>query len=125
MQEIFIVLLKTDAAAIVDLRVDTLRWDLSNNIDCVQQLYTFMNLPTLSHVYEMAKQNQQHVSMCDDVRSLTIDKLPFELIEIILVKATGHLFATINMMTPARAKVYTMATMMAVSLLELFFSSKF
>ena len=74
-----------------------------------------MNLPILSHVYAMAEQNQELVSMFDDVRSLPIDQFPFELIEMILVKATGHLFVTINRRMPARAKVYTLATITAVS----------
>jgi len=99
MQEIFILLLKTDDSEL-DLRVDTLRWDLSNYTDCLQQLYTFSNLPILSHVYEMAKQNLQLVAMSDDARSLPIDQFPFELIEMILIRATGHLFVTINRRTP-------------------------
>jgi hypothetical protein len=112
MQDIFISLL--DSAETIDLRIDSLRWDQSNYTDCRQQLYTFTNLPIVSRVYGMAEQNQRRISMCD-VRSLPIDELPFELIEIILIQATGHLFVTINRTTPARAKVYTLATMMAVS----------
>ena len=69
----------------------------------------------VSHFYEMTKQNQELVFMCDDVRSLPIDQLPFELFEIILIQATCHLFVSISRTTPARAKVYTLATMMAVS----------
>ena len=113
MQDIFISLL--DSAETMDLRIDSLRWDQSNYTDCLQQLYTFTNLPILSHVCGMAKQNQERISISDDVRSLPIDQLPFELIEMILVRATGHLFVTINRTTPARAKVYTLATMLAVS----------
>ena len=113
MQKLFIALLKTDDA-VPDLLVDTLRWDLSNYTYCLQQLYSYMDLPILSHVYAMVKRNQEHVSMCDDVRSLSIDQLPFELIEILLIQTTGHLFVTMYRRTP-RAVVYTMATMMAVS----------
>ena len=109
-QELFIMLLREDAAAL-----DTLRWDQSNYIDCLQQLCAFINLPILSDVYEMAKHNQELVAICDNVRSLPVDQLPFELLEIILIRATGHLFVTINRTTPARSEVYTMATMMAVS----------
>ena len=54
MQEIFIMLLNNDDT-VMDLRVDTLRWDLSNDIDCLSQLFSFMSLPILSHVYD--KQN--------------------------------------------------------------------
>ena len=111
MQEIFISL---DSDGTMDLRVN-LRWDLSSYIDCLQQLYTFMNLPILSYVCEMTKQKQEFVSMCDDIRSLPIDQLPLELTEIILIQATGRLFVTINRTTPTRAAVYTLATMMAVS----------
>ena len=117
MQELFTLLLKnyeTDDAS-RDLRVVTLRWNPSNYIDCLQQLFTFTNLPILSHVYKIAKRNQQLAPKCDDVRSLPIDQLPFELFEMILVKAIGHLFVIINRTTPARAGVYTRATMMAVS----------
>jgi len=113
MQDILIMLLKTDDA-VVDLRVATLRWNFSNYTNCLQQLCTFANLPILARVYEMAKQNQQLVAMCDDVRSLPIDQFPFELIEMILVRATSHLFVTINRRTP-RAEVYTLATITSVS----------
>ena len=63
----------------------------------------------------MAKQNQALVSTCDDVRFLPIDHFPIELIEIILIRATGHLFVSINRTTPVRAEAYTLATMWAVS----------
>jgi hypothetical protein len=117
MQEIFIMLLKTDENTVLDLRVDTLRWDLSNYMDCLTQLYTFMNLPTLSRVYEMAKRNQELiVSNGNDVRSFHIDKFPFELIKMIILRATGHFFVTVSRMTP-HAGMYAMATMMAVCFL--------
>ena len=111
-----IILLKTYDAddAALDLSVDILRWDLSNYTDCLQQL----NLPILSHVYEMARQNQVLVSKGDDVHLLPIDQFPFDIIEIILIRATGHLFhlfVSINRKTPVRAEVYTLATMWAVS----------
>ena len=51
--------------------------------------------------------------MC--VRSLPIDQFPFELIEIMLIRAPGHLFESIYRTTPARAEVYILATMWAVS----------
>ena len=113
MQKISIMLLTIDDAddAVLDLRVDTLRWDLSNYAHCLHQL----NLPILSHVYKMAKQNQAPISTCDDVRSLPIDQFPYELVQTILVRATGHLFVSINRTTPARAEVYILATMMAVA----------
>ena len=69
----------------------------------------------LSHVYGTVNRSRKLVSMCDDVRSLLIDQLSFELIEMILIQATGHLFVTINRTTPARTEVYTLVTMMAVS----------
>jgi len=58
--------------------------------------------------------NDQLVALCDDERSFPIDQFPFELIEMILVRATGRLFVAINRRTP-RADVYTMATMTVVS----------
>ena len=109
MQEIFVSLL--DHNETMSLRVDSLLWDQTSYTNCLQLL----NLPTLSHVYEMVKHYEELGSMCDDVRSLPIDQLPFELIEMILIQATGHLFVTINRTTPARAEAYTLATMWAVS----------
>jgi len=113
MRELFILLLKTDDA-VVDLYVDTLRWDLSNYTDCLQQLFALNNLQILSDVYEMSKQNQQLVAVCDDVRSLPIDQFPYELFEMILVRTTGHLFVTLNRKTP-RAEVYALATIITVN----------
>ena len=71
MQELFIILLGNDATAL-DLHVDTLQCDQPFYIDCVQQLFIFMNLPILSLVYGMAKQNQELVPVCDYVRPLSI-----------------------------------------------------
>ena len=91
MQEIFIDILLKTADAAVDFRVDSLEWDLSNYTDCLQQLYSLTNLPILAHVYGMAKHNHALVFKGNDVLLLPIDILPFELIEIILVQATGRL----------------------------------
>jgi len=113
MQDLFIILLESDDA-VLELRVDTLRWDFSDYTDCLQQLCTLTDLPILSHIYEMSNQSQRLVNVCEDVRSLPIDQFPFELFEMILVKATGLLFATISRKTP-RAPVYTRATITSVS----------
>ena len=112
MQEIFISLSRTDDV-VPEICVETLRWDLSNYTYCPRQLFATMNLHILYHIYEIAKQNKDLVCPCDDVRSLPIDQLPFELIEMLLTRATG-LFVTIHRTTP-RAEAYTLATMWAVS----------
>ena len=81
-------------AAVLDLRVDTLRWDLSDYNACAQQLCSLCDLPILSYVHKLAKHdNHGVVAMQDESRLLPIDQLPFELFETLLVSATGHLFA--------------------------------
>ena len=50
------------------------------------------------------------------MRSLPFDQFPFELLKMILIRATGHLFFTINRKAPARAEIHTLVTMTAVSL---------
>jgi hypothetical protein len=109
--EIFISLLNTDSAA--NLRVDNVQWKMSNYINCAQHLYDSNGLVEISNVYQLAQQRQD-VDIEYDVSSLRIDQLPFELIEMLLVKTAGQLFAAINQVTP-RAEVYTLITLSMVS----------
>jgi len=113
MQEIFVALLRTEDA-VIDPRIITLRWEESNYNDFARQLYVRTNLPILSDVYKMAEQDRKLIRNSDEVCSIPIDLFPFELVEMILVTKTVHLFVTINRRTP-RAEVYTLATMTAVS----------
>ena len=82
-------------------RVDTRRWDFSDYANCAEQFCALMKLPILSHVYEWAQQNKELGLVQNGASSMNIDQLPFESVELILIRAAGHLFTTINKRTPS------------------------
>jgi hypothetical protein len=110
-ERIFTVLLN-DGKSVV---VDSLHWDMKDYIDCTQDFYAAFNLKTLSELLELAKCARLE-STASSVCSLHVDKLPSELLQLILNKAMGQLFVIIHRVTP-RAAVYAMATLGGVSTL--------
>jgi hypothetical protein len=98
-------------AAVV--QVDSLEWEKTSYNECMCDFALSMNLPELSTVYRLALQTQI-VAAHYDAFSLNIADLPIEMIEILLVKAAGQLFVTINRVT-SRAEIYTLVTLCAVS----------
>ena len=96
-----------------DFLVDTLRWKMENYNNCAYHLCSSSKLPALSHVYRMAAES---IYEGDHRGTLHIDQFPFELLEMILTKATGRLYVTISR-TRQPAEVYAFVTLLAVSLL--------
>jgi hypothetical protein len=95
--------------------VDNLNWDSQDYVNGLQDFYAAMNLKTFSELYELAKCVRLE-STARAMRSLRVDQLPSELLQLILNKAMGQLFVIIHRVTP-RAAVYAMATVGGVSTL--------
>jgi len=58
-------------------------------------LCTLTGLSALSHVYQMAQNNVQESCTVTDEEN-RIDWLPYELIEMIVMRAAGHLFISLH-----------------------------
>jgi hypothetical protein len=82
----------------------------------MKHFYYRNDLSTLAMVYQLAQQMMQTNRVACSASSIHLNHLPFEILETILIKATGQLFLVIHRMT-TRAEVYTRLTISAVSLL--------
>jgi hypothetical protein len=110
-ERIFTVLLNKGKSIVVD----NLNWDSQDYVNGLQDFYGALNLNIFSELYELAKCVRLE-STASGVRSLRVDQLPSELLQLILNKAMGQLFVIIHRVTP-RAAVYAMATVGGVSTL--------
>jgi hypothetical protein len=113
LQQVFRLLLKRPNDS--NLYVDTLVWPPSNYDQCSRYFGALVNPTTFRLIDQLAEKASCHNSD-SGVSSEFIELLPFELIELILLKSAGQLFVVISRMT-SRAAVYTLATLSAVSLL--------
>jgi hypothetical protein len=110
-ERIFTVLLNDEKSVVVD----SLHWDCKimnwlAGFLCSVESENFFRV-----VLELAKCARLE-STASSVCSLHVDKLPSELLQLILNKAMGQLFVIIHRVTP-RAAVYAMATLGGVSTL--------
>jgi hypothetical protein len=106
---IFTVLLNEEKLVVVD----NLNWDSQDYVNGLQDFYGALNLNIFSELYELAKCVRLE-STARAMRSLRLDQLPSELLQLILNKAMGQLFVIFHRVTP-RAAVYAMATVGGVS----------
>ena len=77
------------------------------NVLCVKEKLTI-----LAELYHLA--DTAHLAIPSRKLSQLTDRLPFELIEMVLLKTAGQLFIVLNRMTP-RSKICTLVTLCAVS----------
>jgi hypothetical protein len=93
--------------------VDNLNWDWQDYVNGLQDFYGALNLKSYFELYDLAKCVRLE-STASGIRSLSVDRFPSELLQLILNKAMGQLLVIIHRVTP-RAAVYAMATLGGVS----------
>lgn len=93
--------------------VHQLRWDGINYAACAQHLLELSGLTKCSEMYQMLRSASDVV--CETHRCLiTTDRLPCELMEMILIKAASQQLRNFNILTPA-AGVYALISVGAVA----------
>jgi len=95
------------------IRVETLSWDFVN-YNHYSHFFTTSTIPVFSEIYRLAGRSTS-VNYDHDVGNFDmIEMLPFELIEMIVIRSTGYLFKALSKYV-TEAEVYALATLMGVS----------
>jgi hypothetical protein len=112
-EDLFDLVLGTESQRMAKATVSKLLWDMANYSSCLQHLTYMAGLLELPIVYQLAQQASSPVREYESIKA-DLYSLPFELIEIILMKAAGQLFGVIGVIAP-RAEIYTVTTFCSVS----------
>jgi hypothetical protein len=106
--EIFVALSHKSHAA--SLQAENIEWDEENYRRCVKYLHSVQIKNSNNYLTQASNDNRpENIS-----KSIPVDQLPFELIEVILMKSIGQFFVGIYTMT-LDAEVHSAATFWSVS----------
>jgi hypothetical protein len=111
LNQVFAALLGTSRSVIID----SLSWDRSEFCKCTQYMYDSMGMSIFSGIYSLAQRrivNDTSLSLSHS--PFSIEQLPRELYEVLVMKSAALLFTVLNAVNPL-ADVYVIATLCAVS----------
>jgi hypothetical protein len=104
------------------VNLTSLQWRRSNCMKCFRFMSSSTGLPIFCEIYQLAENGEDNVPAAEDCdvlvncspSDLYAERLPFELMESIMIRTSACLYDVLNRKTP-RAEVYTTATLCAVS----------
>jgi hypothetical protein len=95
------------------VKVDSFSLSISDYFKSMKYMCFIRGMSVFATVYELAGKTP-NVDINRGTVAFNFERLPSEVIEILLMKTVGKLYAIFNMVIP-RAEVYTLATLSAVS----------
>jgi hypothetical protein len=109
LHQVFILLMNDGGV----INVESFSWKMSEYSTSVKYMCSLRGMNVFSTVYTLAVETP-NIEPDNDATSLSFVGFPSELIELVLIKTVGKLYAIFNMVIPS-AEVYTLATLSAVS----------